>query len=177
MILFSAGAILASSTSKFGIWIPLTSDEDLILSTESTISTSWIQCIASVGNTENYIPQSWVWSSNKQALLVWVNLSGWRSDICSRWSAHTSLKIFPHQGGLNFWLTFKIGISDLELVFDSHSSPPFMGESVLIFLNFRDSILADKVLMMTHLGLQKRYQKYHACPKCLTALLCGSAFL
>ena len=52
MILFSAEAILASSTSKFGISIPLIDDEDIKSSTESTISTSLIECIASVGNCE-----------------------------------------------------------------------------------------------------------------------------
>ena len=52
MILFSAEAILASSTSKFGIEIPRVDDEDLNSSTESTISTSLTQCIASVGNCE-----------------------------------------------------------------------------------------------------------------------------
>ena len=52
MILFSAGAILASSTSKIGIRIRITDDEDYKSSTESTISTSLIQCIASVGNCE-----------------------------------------------------------------------------------------------------------------------------
>ena len=41
MILFSAEAILASSTSKFGIEIPRIDDEDLNSSTESTISTSF----------------------------------------------------------------------------------------------------------------------------------------
>ena len=52
MILFSAEAILASSTSKFGIEIPLIDDEVLNSSTESTNSTSLIHCIASVGNYE-----------------------------------------------------------------------------------------------------------------------------
>ena len=52
MILFSAEAILASSTSKFSMWIPLVDDEDVNSSTESTISTSLIHCIASVGNCE-----------------------------------------------------------------------------------------------------------------------------
>ena len=52
MILFSAEAILASSTSKFGIEIPRIDDEDLKSSTESTISTSLIHCTASVGNCE-----------------------------------------------------------------------------------------------------------------------------
>ena len=52
MILISAEAILASSTSKFGIEIPRVDDEDLKSSTESTNSTSLIHCIASVGNCE-----------------------------------------------------------------------------------------------------------------------------
>ena len=52
MILFSAEAILASSTSNFGIGIPLVDDEDFKSSTESTISTSLIHCIASVRNCE-----------------------------------------------------------------------------------------------------------------------------
>ena len=52
MILFSAEAIFASSTSKFGIEIPRVDDEDLNSSTESTNSTSLIHCIASVGNCE-----------------------------------------------------------------------------------------------------------------------------
>ena len=52
MILFSAEAILASSTSKFGIEIPRIDDEDLNSSTESTNSTSLIHCMASVRNCE-----------------------------------------------------------------------------------------------------------------------------
>ena len=66
MILFSAEAILASSTSKFGIEIPRVDDEDLNSSTESTNSTSLIQSIASVGICEqvhtsvfeSYLPAS-----------------------------------------------------------------------------------------------------------------------
>ena len=52
MILLSAEAILASSTSKFVIEIPRIDDEDFKSSTESTISTSLIHCIPSVGNCE-----------------------------------------------------------------------------------------------------------------------------
>ena len=52
MILFSAGAIFTSRTSKSGIRIPLTDNEDFKSSTESTISTSLIHSIASVGNCE-----------------------------------------------------------------------------------------------------------------------------
>ena len=42
-------------------------------------------------------------------------------------------------------------------------------------MNSIDAILEDKVLMMTHLGLQKRFPIYHVCPKCLAAFLGGSA--
>ena len=42
-------------------------------------------------------------------------------------------------------------------------------------MNSIDAILEDEVLMMTHLDLQKRFPIYHVCPKCLAALLCGSA--
>ena len=52
MILLSAEAIFASNTSKFGIRIPLTEYEDLISSTDSTIFTSSIHSIASVGTCE-----------------------------------------------------------------------------------------------------------------------------
>ena len=52
MILCSAEAILASSTSEFGIEIPRVDDEDLNSSTDSIISTSLIHCIASVRNCE-----------------------------------------------------------------------------------------------------------------------------
>ena len=52
MILFSAEAILASSTSKLGIEIPRVDDEDFNSSTEPTNSTSLIHCIASVRNWE-----------------------------------------------------------------------------------------------------------------------------
>ena len=52
MILFGAEAILASSTSKFGIEIPRVDDEDIKSSTDSIISTSLIHSKASVGNCE-----------------------------------------------------------------------------------------------------------------------------
>ena len=88
MILFSAEAILASSTSKFGIWIPLTDDEDLRSSTDSTISTSLIHSIASIGNCEQ-VHTSVLNLIFQQANVVSVgNLSKWRSEICSPcWSA------------------------------------------------------------------------------------------
>ena len=52
MILFSAEAILASSNSKSGPGVPLIEREDLRSSTDSTISTSLIHSMASVGNCE-----------------------------------------------------------------------------------------------------------------------------
>ena len=58
---------------------------------------------------------------------------------------------------MNFWLTVQTGISDPELVFDSHSSPPLMRELVPTYENSMDPIPADKVLKKTHLDLQKRF--------------------
>ena len=52
-----------------------------------------------------------------------------------------------------------------------------MSEAALLFWNSMDSIPADKVQKRTLLDLQKRFPIYHVCPKCLAALLCGSAFL
>ena len=88
MILFSAEAILASSTQKFGIRIPLTVNEDLESFTESTISTSLIQRIASVENCEQ-VHISVLNLIFQQAKVAGVgNLSKRRSEICSRcWSA------------------------------------------------------------------------------------------
>ena len=116
MILFSAEAILASNTSKFGIEIPRVDDEDLNSSTESTNSTSLIHCIASVSNCEqertsvlNLIFQQGrefvkMKIRNLQSLLVYL---------------HNSLKSLLHWRWLNLWLTVQTGISDLELVFVS----------------------------------------------------------
>ena len=50
-----------------------------------------------------------------------------------------------------------------------------MNEAAPRSMSSIDAILEDKVLMMTHLDLQKRFPIYHVCPKCLAALLCGSA--
>ena len=44
-----------------------------------------------------------------------------------------------------------------------------MNEAAPRSMNSMDSI--------TQLDLQKRFPIYHVCPKCLAALLCGSAFL
>ena len=41
--------------------------------------------------------------------------------------------------------------------------------------NSIDAILEDKELMKKPVDLQKRFPKNHLCPKCLAALLCGSA--
>ena len=62
-------------------------------------------------------------------------------------------------------------------MFVAHSFPPLMSESVLLFRNSMDSIPADMVQKRTQLDLQKRFPSWHVCPKCLAALLCGSAFL
>ena len=123
IILFSAEAILASSTPKFGIEIPRIDDEVLNSSTESTISTSLIQCIASVGNCEKvhtsvepYLPAGkgcWcreivnVKIRNLQSLLVCPKILGRISS--TEW--------------LNLWLTVQTGISDLHFVLVFHFSP------------------------------------------------------
>ena len=88
MILFNAEAILASSTSKSVIRIHLTDNEDFDSYTESTISTSLIQCIASVGNCEQ-VHTSVLTLTFQQANVAGVgNLSKSTPEICSRcWSA------------------------------------------------------------------------------------------
>ena len=125
MILFRAEAILASSTSKFGIEIPRVDDEDLNSSTESTNSTLfdplhrlrrkfWTSTYLSL---ESYLPASkrgWfrelvkVEIRNLQSLLV-----------CPQ----NSLKSLLHWRWLNLWLTVQTGISDLDFVLVFHSSP------------------------------------------------------
>ena len=50
-----------------------------------------------------------------------------------------------------------------------------MNEAAPRLMNSIDSILEDKVLMMTHLDLQKRFPFFHVRPKCMAVLLCGSA--
>ena len=148
-------------------------------STESTNSTSLIQCIASVGNCEQ------VHTSVLNLIFQQANVAGVGECVKMKiWNLQSLLvcsiilwRISLTGGWLNFWLTVRTGISDLELVFDSHSSPPLMSELVPTYENSLDSIPADKVLLKTRLDLQKRFPIYHVCPKCLAAHLCGSAFL
>ena len=59
--------------------------------------------------------------------------------------------------------TVQTGIPDLELVFDSHSSPLSMSESVPLFSNSMDSIPAGKELKKTQLDLQKNVSRYTMC--------------
>ena len=97
MILCSAEAILASSTSKFGIEIPRVDDEDLNSSTDSTISTSLIHCIASVRNCEQVQTSVLNLISQQANVAGVVNLSKRRSEICSRCSsAPNSLNSLLH---------------------------------------------------------------------------------
>ena len=58
MIFFREDAILASSTSKFGKWVPLIDRDDFQSSTESTISTSLTHNNASEGKLEQEL--SWI---------------------------------------------------------------------------------------------------------------------
>ena len=94
MILLSAEAILASSTSKFGSEIPRVDDDDFNSFTESTNSTSLIHCIASVGNCEQ-VHTSVLNLIFQQAKVAGVgNLSKWRSKSAVVVGlAHNSLKI------------------------------------------------------------------------------------
>ena len=57
----------------------------------------------------------------------------------------------------DFWLTVQTGISDLDLVFASHSFPLWMNEAALLFQNSMDSTPSDKVLKKTHPDLQKTF--------------------
>ena len=87
-IQFSAEAIFASSTSKFGTWIPLTEHEDFRSSTESTNSTSLIQGIVSVRNCEQVRTSVLNLFFQQANVAGVVNLLKWISEICSRcWSA------------------------------------------------------------------------------------------
>ena len=76
---------------------------------------------------------------------------------------------------MNFRLTVQTGISDLDLVLVFHFSPLWTHGAALQLMNSIDSILMDKELMKMHVDLQKRFPLYHVCPKCLAALLCGTA--
>ena len=87
---------------------------------------------------------------------------------------HNSLKSLLHWRWLNLWLTVLTGISDLDFVLAFHFSPLWMGGAALR-TNSIDAILEDKELMKMHVDLQKRFPIYHVCPKCLAALLCGTA--
>ena len=170
MIRFSAEAIFASSTSKFGIRIPLTEHEDLRSSTDSTISTSLIHSIASVGNSEQ-VHTSVLNLIFQQANVAGLrNLSKWRSEICSRcWSAPLFFwKSSPHWGRMNFWLTVLTGITDPELVFGFHSLHVVI--YVPLRLKSKDWPLLDKVLKKTLLDLQKRFPIYHALSQMLGGL-------
>ena len=88
MIRFSVEAIFASSTSKSGVRIPLTENEDFKSSAESTISTSLIHSISSVWNCEQVHSSVLNLLFQQANVADVVNLSKWGSEICSRcWSA------------------------------------------------------------------------------------------
>ena len=88
---------------------------------------------------------------------------------------HDSLKILPHQGRLNFWLTVLTGISDPELVFGFHSSHVVM--CVLIHWRPKDFTLADKGAEEDAIGFAKNVSRFSMrVQKYLAAHRCGSAF-
>ena len=103
MILFNAEAILASSTSKFGIEIPLIDDEDLKSSTESTLYTSLIHSKASAGNCEQ-VHASVLNLFFQQANVVGVGICQSEDPKSAVFVGrpHNPLKIFPPWGRMNF---------------------------------------------------------------------------
>ena len=115
MILFSAEAIFPSSTSKSGVWVPLIEREDLRSSTYSTIFTSLVHSIASVGNCDQ-VHTSVLNLFFQQANVAGLgNLSKWRSEICSRcWSApffffwKSSITGVERISGWRSWLASRI---------------------------------------------------------------------
>ena len=84
-----------------------------------------------------------------------------------------SLRIFPHWGRMNFWLTVLTGIGPKAGVWLSLIT---CGDVCSDTLQTHDSTAADKVLKKTPLDLQKRFPIHHVCPKCLAARFSGSAF-
>ena len=113
-------------TSKSGFRIPLTDNEDMKLSTESTISTSLIQCIASVGNCEQ------VHTSVLNLIFQQANVAGvgkltkQGSEICSLcWSAayffvKSSLIRVEWMSGWRSWLASRIQSCVWILTFTRH---------------------------------------------------------
>ena len=59
---------------------------------------------------------------------------------------------------MNFWLTVWTGISDLELVFGSHSSPLFKSEAALLFKNPMDEGAEDDAV-----GFAKNVSRHTMC--------------
>ena len=170
MILFSAEAIIASSTSKFGIRIPLTDDEDFNSSTDSANSTSLIHCIASVGNC-GQVHTSVLNLIFQQAKVAdvgeFVKMGIWSLRsllVCTIIHWKSSVTKDDWNSGWRSWL------ASLVRSFGFHSSHVVM--CALIHRGPRIWL----VLKWTHLDLQKRFPIYHACPKCLAAHCCGSAF-
>ena len=101
--LFSAEAIFASSTSKFGMCIPSTEHEDFRSSTESTNSTSLIRSIISIGNCEQAHTTVLNLIFQQANVAGVVNMSKWRSEICSRcWSAPKLFEKSPSLGMTEF---------------------------------------------------------------------------
>ena len=68
MISFKAGAILASSSSKFGKSLPAIDRDDFNSYTDSTISTSLIHNIACEENRNKNLPGFWILPSNNKWL-------------------------------------------------------------------------------------------------------------
>ena len=181
MILFKAEAILASSISKFGKFVPAIDREDFNSSIESTISTSLIYNIASEGKSEQVV----VWFLN----LIFqpenddgvVNLSKRSSDICclccptrELCGISTDIQEFMVDG-----LLANVGI---EIVLPVSSSSPaaralckYALEPHLWPLVSKIDEFLDKVFVMTRMSnvdLQKRFPVVQIDSMCQVASVC-----
>ena len=177
MILFSAEAILTSSSSKFGIEIPRTDDEDLNSST--TNSSSLIHCIASVGNCEQIHTSVLNLIFQQEKVAGIKNLSKWRSEICCRcWSAPQFFEESPPLKTTESFAYDQTGISDPDFVLVSFTflRCGHVNRFLNSFLSSKESsILEDKKLKRKLVDSQKRFLLYRMHPKYLAANLCVAA--
>ena len=177
MILFSAEAILASSTSKFGIWMPLVDDRRHQI-------IHWINHLHFFDPMQTFRRK--LWTSTYLSLESYLPASkrGW-------WREFVEMKIWNLQSLLDCpKILWRVSSTEDDWIFGWHSR---LASLILIlcspFTLFHCGwmkrlfgtgtpwiqFLRIRVLKMTHLDLQRRFPMYHVCPKCLAALLCGSA--
>ena len=141
-------------------------------STESSISTSLIHCIASVGNCKQ------VRTSVLNLIIHQLDVAGvGNEDLKSAVVVgllHNSLKSLLHWRWLNFWLTVQTGISDLDLVFVSHSF--HCGWMKRLFGTGSPLIQFLRIWCWRwRIWICKNVSRKPCVSKCLAALRCGSA--